>query len=608
MRSLKGDFPGVAMPCSGTKIIHLGQQPALPDRFGGVVRGAGQRPEAMKPRSAHFQRAWLSVPGSTPEACAPGMFRRAFAVPLLTLILALFIRLPALLSSPLQSYDIIIKHGRIVDGTGNPWFSADIAIKDGRIAKIGHIDPGQAERVIDAANRIVAPGFIDVHTHVEGDLERIPTADNFVRMGVTTIVTGNCGSSRLPLGEYLAALEKQGISLNVASLVGHNSVRRRVMGMEAREPTPQELEQMRQWVEQAMQEGAVGFSTGLIYEPGSYAKTDEIIQLARAAARQGGIYVTHMRDEGNQIHEAIREALLIGQQAGCPVNISHFKVSSKKRWGDSRLTVQLVAEARQRGQLVTVDQYVYPASSTSLASVLPDWVFEGGNEKAIERLKDPTTRARIKKEMIETIKRSGFKDFSYAYVADFRPMPTFNGQNISAITKQVRGKSGVKEEAEQIVEMIIAGGARMVYHKMHERDIEHILRQPFTMIASDSGVQEFGRGVPHPRGYGNNPRVLAHYVREKGVIALEEAVGKMTSLPAQTFGFWDRGLIRPGLAADIVIFDEQKITDRATFDHPHQYPEGIEFVLVNGQIVIAEGQHTQARPGKILFGPGKIKP
>lgn len=518
------------------------------------------------------------------------------------LLFLFFFPVPILRQKP---YDAVIKNGRIVDGTGNPWFYADVAIKDGRIAHIGRINADEADNVIDAGGRVIAPGFIDVHTHVEGDLEQIPTADNFVRMGVTTIVTGNCGFSRTNIAQYLSQLQQQGVSLNVATLVGHNSIRQSVMKSDKREPTPEELAQMQQRVEQAMKDGAVGFSTGLIYVPGSFAKTDEIIELARIACQHGGLYATHMRNEGNQVDEAIREALLIGEQAGCPVNISHFKISSKKRWGDSRVTTQMVADARRRGQQVTVDQYVYPASSTSLASILPDWVFDGGTEKAIERLKDPSTRAKIRQETIAQIKQSGFKDFSYAYVASYRPDPSLNGKNISQITKQVRGKTGVQEEAEQIMDMVIAGGAGMVYHKMSEQDIEIILQQPFTMIASDAGVREPGRGRPHPRGTGNNPRVLAKYVRERKLISLEDAIRKMTSLPAQTFGFWDRGIIREGFAADLVVFDPQTVADKATFDDPHQYPVGIEHVLVNGQLVIHQGQHTGARPGRILFGAAR---
>jgi len=505
------------------------------------------------------------------------------------------------------TYDLVIKNGRIVDGTGNPWFIADIGIREGRIAAIGRIRPEEAARVLDAQGLIVAPGFIDVHTHVEGGILRRPTAENFLRMGVTTVVTGNCGGSWLPIGDALGRLQEQGLSINLATLIGHNAVRRAVMGEDAREPTPEELERMKQLVDRAMREGAVGLSTGLIYIPGTYAKTDEIVELARVVARYGGIYASHIRNEGNGVLEAVREAIAIGERAGIPVQISHFKVSSKKLWGESRRTVQLVYEARARGLPVTVDQYVYPASSTGLETLLPSWVHDGGRAKAVERLRDPKLRERIKREMIRTIRDQGFKDYAYAYVAQYRPDPSFNGKNIAEITRLVRRKASVEEQAEQIIEMFLASESRvqMVYHKMNERDVEHILRQPFTMIASDAGVLEPGQGVPHPRGYGNNARVLGRYVREKALLSWEEAIRKMTSLPAQVFGFWDRGVIRPGLAADVVLFDPERIADRATFENPHQYAEGIRHVLVNGVLVIQDGQHTGARPGRILYGPGK---
>ena len=504
-------------------------------------------------------------------------------------------------------YDWVIRNGRIVDGSGNPWFPADIAVKDGKIVALGRINPGEAAQVIDAQNMIIAPGFIDVHAHVEGGILRNPAAENFLRMGVTTVVTGNCGGSWLPLGEAFRSLEATGVSLNLASLIGHNTVRRAVMRDEARDPTPEELERMKQLVDQAMREGAVGLSTGLIYIPGTFAKTDEIVELAKVVARYHGIYASHIRNEENEVAQAITEALTVGERAGVPVEISHFKISSKKLWGQSPMTIGLVRQARERGLAVTVDQYAYPASSTGLDVLIPSWVHDGGRAKAVERLRDPQMRRKIVAEMIADIRRMGFKDFSYAYVANYPPEPRFNGKNIAQITAQLRRKNTPEQQAEQIIEMFLASNSRiqMVYHKMNERDVDLIMQQPFTMIASDAGVLEFGQGVPHPRGYGNNARVLGRYVREKRLLRLEEAIRKMTSLPAQTFQIWDRGLIRPGMAADIVIFDEQKITDRASFDNPHQFPEGIRYVLVNGQLVINEGVHTGARPGRILYGHGK---
>jgi N-acyl-D-amino-acid deacylase len=504
-------------------------------------------------------------------------------------------------------FDIAIINGRIVDGTGNPWFYGAVAIKGDRIVQVGAVDPQRAARVIDAKGMIVAPGFIDVHTHVEGNLAAVPTADNFIYMGVTSLVTGNCGSSALQVGDFLSQLEAKGISANIATLVGHGSVRREVMKEEARDPSADELNQMRALVERAMRDGAVGMSTGLIYVPGTYAKTAEVAELARVVARYGGVYATHMRDEGNQVTDSIKEALAIGEQAGLPVEISHFKVSSKKRWGDSRTTCQMVADARARGQQVTVDQYVYTASSTSLNTLLPTWALEGGRDKAKARLDDPATRAKIKAEMIQSLGKNGFKDFSYAVVAGYQPEPAYEGKSITEITKLARGKSGPEEEAEQIITMYLAGSAGMIFHKMSEPDVERIVAQPYTMIASDSGVIRMNNGVPHPRGYGNNARVFARYVREKKLIGIEDAVRKMTSLPAATFRLWDRGLIRPGMAADIVIFDENKIADRATFDKPHQYAEGFAFVLVNGRAVIDGGKHTGATPGRALYGPGRAR-
>ncbi|MDT4952014.1 MAG: N-acyl-D-amino-acid deacylase [Acidobacteriota bacterium] len=513
------------------------------------------------------------------------------------------VNLPLAQQPAMPAYDLLIVNGRVVDGTGNPWFRADVAIKDGRIARIGHIDPGQAREVIDARGQIVAPGFIDVHTHVES-IYKQPEAENFVRMGVTSLVTGNCGYSETDIGKFLGRIKEQPLAVNLATLIAHGSVRSKVMGLDNRAPTPEELQKMEAMVEQGMKNGAVGLSTGLIYVPGTYAKTDEIVALARMVARYNGLYATHMRNEGTGVVEAIRESIGIGEQAGLPVEISHFKISSRKLWGQSDVTLGLVREARQRGLVVTVDQYAYTASSTSLDVRLPEWALAGGREEGKKRLADKETRERIIGEMKEGLKKSGFKDYDYAVVASYAPNPSFNGKSIKAITKEVRGKSDLKSQIEQILEMYAAGGAGMVYHGMSEEDVKEIMREPFTMIASDSGVRRFGEGVPHPRGYGNNARVLGHYVRELHLITLEDAIRKMTSLPAQTFNLRDRGLLREGYAADVVIFDDAKISERSTFEQPHQYAAGISFVIVNGQAVLANSEMTQARPGMALRGPG----
>ncbi len=500
-------------------------------------------------------------------------------------------------------YDLLITNARIVDGSGNPWFRADIAIKDGRIARVGRLGPESASRTIDARGQIVAPGFIDVHTHVES-IYNLPAAENFVRMGVTTLVTGNCGSSTTDVAEFLGRMKEKPLAVNLATLIAHGSVRRRVMGLDDRAPTPEELKQMEGVVEQGMKDGAVGLSTGLIYTPGTYAKTDEIVALARVAARFGGLYATHMRNEGDKVADAIRESIQIGEQAGLPVDISHFKISNKKLWGQTPMTLGLVRDARARGLAVTVDQYAYTASSTSLDSRFPSWLRAGGFDEAKKRLADKETRERVIKEIKESLKKSGFKDYSFAVVAAYGRDKSFNGKSIAEITKEVRKKSDVTSQIEQMLEMYEAGGASMIYHGMSEDDVKLIMQEPFTMIASDSGVRQVDESVPHPRGYGNNARVLGRYVRELKLITLEDAVRKMTSLPAQTFGFRDRGLIREGLAADLVIFDENTIIDQATFDKPHQFPLGISYVLVNGAAVLENAQMTTTRPGVALRGSG----
>ena len=502
-------------------------------------------------------------------------------------------------------FDLVIINARIVDGTGNPWFRGSIAIKDGRIARVGRFDTSGARQTIDAGGKIVAPGFIDVHTHTE-DIYENPTAENFIRMGVTSLVTGNCGGSDLDIGAFLGRIKSKPLAVNIASLIGHNTVRSKVMGLDDRAPTADEQARMDGYVEQAMKDGAVGLATGLIYLPGTFAKTEEVVALAKSASKYGGIYASHIRDEGNDVVKAIEEAINIGEQANMPVEISHFKISSKALWGQTATTIGLVEAARKRGLMVTVDQYAYPASSTSLDSRLPSWAIAGGRAEGKKRLADPATRKKVADEIKEDVKKKKFKDLSYAFVASYRPNPEFNGKNIKEIAKIARGKDNLDAQIEQFIEMYEKGGAGMVYQAMDERDVQNIMRQPFTMIASDSGVRTFGSGVPHPRGYGNNARVLGRYVRELKIITLEDAIRKMTSLPAQTFGLRDRGLIREGYAADLVIFDDAKIADLATFDKPHQYAEGFSDVIVNGEIVFDGASMTGKMSGQALYGPGRM--
>jgi len=525
------------------------------------------------------------------------------------LLLVCVLTLPAAIVHPVSSasqptpYDLVIRNARVIDGSGKPAFKADIAIKDGRIARLGKIKASEARQAIDAQGQIVAPGFIDVHTHVES-IYSLPAAENFIRMGVTSLITGNCGTSTTDVAQFLGRLKEIPITVNLGTLIAHGSVRRKVMGLDDRAPTPDELKQMEAVVEQGMKDGAVGLSTGLIYVPGIYAKTDEIVALAKVAAHYGGLYATHMRNEGEFVADAIKESIQIGEQAGLPVEISHFKISNRKLWGQSPMTIGLVQAARTRGLRVTVDQYAYTASSTSLDSRLPAWLRAGGFEAAKKRLAEPGTRERVVAEMTEGLSRSGFKDYDYAVVASYEPDQSFNGKSIARITKEVTGKTDVQSQIEQIVKMYEAGGAGMIYHGMDENDVQRIMKEPFTMIASDSGVRQADESVPHPRGYGNNARVLGHYVRELKLISLEDAVRKMTSLPAQTFGLSDRGFVREGFAADLVIFDKNKIIDRATYDNPHQFPAGFSYVLVNGEVVLLGDQLTAARPGVALLGHG----
>jgi N-acyl-D-amino-acid deacylase len=502
-----------------------------------------------------------------------------------------------------QSFDTVIKNGKILDGTGNSWYYADIGIKDGKIAFIGKITDS-ATQTLDATGLIVAPGFIDVHAHIEGSDLRIPTADNFIHDGVTTVVTGNCGSSNIDMAQYFHRLDSTKLSINVATLIGHNSVRREVMGESMRYPSADEQQQMEALVTQAMEHGAVGFSTGLIYVPGTYSKTEEVVGLAKAASKYGGVYASHIRDEGDHVHDAIREAIEVGRAANMPVEISHFKVTYKPNWGRSAETISLVERARKDGIDVTIDQYPYVASSTTLNTTVPNWTFSGGQDSLLIRLANPVTREQIKKEMLANLKKKGFKNYSYAVVARYAPDSTYNGKSISEINKLRGNKSKASEEAETILNLIPSGRVQMIYFSMQEDDLKRILAYPFNMIASDAGIVSYGNNMPHPRAYGTNARVLGRYVREQKVITLEEAIRRMTSLPAQKFNLHDRGLLKAGLAADIVIFNPETVSDQATFSNPHQYSTGFVYVLVNGEVIINQGTHTQVRSGKVLRGPG----
>ena len=508
-----------------------------------------------------------------------------------------------LISLPLcaETYDLIIRHASLIDGTGAPARPGDLAIRAGRIAAIGQLPAGStAPTEIDAAGHVVAPGFIDVHTHSE-DLNDLPTAENFLRMGVTTIVTGNCGGSKLEVGAFFDQLTRTGVSLNVATLIGHNTVRFQVMGGSfMRPPTPAELEKMCALVEQAMQEGAVGLSTGLIYLPGSFAKTDEIIALAKVAAAHGGIYASHMRYENSRILEALDELTTVAREAKIPAEVSHIKLSSPNAWGRAEEILAYLDRARAAGLKITQGQYAYTASSTGISALIAAEFREGGAARYKERLADPAIKAQMVGEMKDSIAKGKRGDFTYAVVANFKPDPRFNGKTIPQCAQLFRGAATLDDQIETILDIEARGGAQGVFHGMSEPDLKKFLTQPLTMIASDSGIRKFGEAVPHPRGYGNNARILGRYVRDQKVISIEDAVRKMTSLPARTFRLGERGELHPGAIADVVIFDPATVNDPSTYDDPHHYATGFSDVIVNGIPVIRAGQLTPARPGQAV--------
>ena len=497
------------------------------------------------------------------------------------------------------AYDVIIRHGRVVDGTGNPAFFADVGVKNGRIAAIGRISGG-AKAEIDARGLAVAPGFIDVHTHAD-DVATMPKAENFVRMGVTTIVAGNCGGSGLDMAKFFREIERANVAVNVATLVGHNTVRRKAMGGDFdRVPTPGELANMKALVEQAMKDGAVGLSTGLIYQPGVFSRTDEIVELAKVAAAYGGIYTSHMRHEDTKIYQALDEVFQVAREAHMRAEVSHIKLAGPTAWGQAEKVLAYIEKAREEGLDVTQDQYSYTASSTALSQLIPDTALEGGRGEFTRRIADPAQKAKIIAEMKESLRRKGRSDFAYAVIASDKHDPSLDGLNLVEAAKAKRGSDSVDDQIELILEIQAHGGASGVFHGMNEEDLQTFMRHPNTMIACDSGLRKLGEGVPHPRGYGNNARVLARYVRELKVLRLEDAIRKMTSLPANTFHFQGRGELREGNWADIVIFDPGKVQDTSTYKDPHHYAVGIPYVLVNGVVVLKDGVHTGAKAGQAL--------
>ncbi|WP_395743628.1 amidohydrolase family protein [Prosthecobacter sp.] len=510
----------------------------------------------------------------------------------LRLLFSLLLAGPALAAD----FDLLITHAQIADGSGGALAAGSIAVKGGRIVAVGQVE-GSAAEVIDAGGKVAAPGFIDAHTHSE-DICLIPVAENFLRMGVTTIITGNCGHSRTDVGKFFEEIEESKVALNVATLIGHGSVREQGMGGSfIRAPNAEQLATMTGLVDQAMKDGAVGLSTGLIYVPGSFAKTDELIALAKVAAAHDGIYVSHMRYETARIFEALDEIVRIATEAKVRAEVSHIKLSGPTAWGKAGEVLAVLDKARAKGLKITHDQYTYTASSTGLRQTLPDAALEGEHADFVARISDPEKKAAIIARMAEMRTRQGRKDYSYAVIARCKADPSLNGKSIPEAAKIRRGNDALNDQIEVILEIEAQGGASAIFHGMNEEDLQIFMKHPLTMIASDGGPRRLGEDVPHPRSYGNNARVLGRYVRELKMFTLPEAVRRMTSLPAQKFHLKDRGMIKPGAHADIVIFDPGKVADPSTFSDPHHYAEGFTEVIVNGGVVIRDSKLTEVRSG-----------
>lgn len=518
-------------------------------------------------------------------------------------------------------FDIVFKNARVLDGTGAPWFVADVAVKDGIVARIGAVE-GEARAMVDACGKYLSPGFIDAHSHSDLPLVVNPTADSKVMQGVTTEIIGQCGSSGAPRGlglirhsgddeeeadidapkwtdmaSYMKLLEDQGTSVNVAPLVGHGKVRRQVMGVENRDPDERELTLMKRLVDEAMEQGAFGMSTGLIYVPGRYSRTEEVIELAKVVAKHNGCYFTHLRSEGAKLLEALREAIDIGFAAGVPVQVSHFKVMGEANWGMVKHSIAMVEKAREEGLDITADQYPYIASSTGLGSPVPVSAWRGG--KGSELLNDPVERQKI----LDSLRARANWDKIVVASLENRGDQQFIGKSIEEVGK-AQGISA--EEAAFGLLQRNGGVVSIVNFAMSEDDVRTVMRQPWVMVGSDGRAYNIktAKGQPHPRSYGTFVRTLGRYVREHKLLRLEEAIRKMTSLPAWRIGLQDRGVLREGMRADAVLFDADTVIDNATFTAPHQYPTGVEWVLVNGVPVVRNGEHTGARPGMVLRHKG----
>ncbi len=501
-------------------------------------------------------------------------------------------------------YDVIVSGARVVDGSGSPWFLADIGIRGDTIAAVGALGNASAGIRIDATGMVAAPGFIDIHSHGRRGLAAVPTAENYLREGVTTIVEGQDGSSPVPIAPFLDGIRKMPVSINFATFVGQGSIRQALIGLANRPATPAEIGKMKEMAAQAMRDGAFGLSTGLFYVPGNFTPTEEVIELAKVVGKMGGIHISHMRDESAHVLDSVRETIRIGEEGGLPTQITHHKMIGQPSWGDSVKSLKLVEEARARGVDVTIDQYPYAASSTGLAALVPQWALEGGQKSTSERLAAPDERARIKAAIVHNLKVDrGAGDPKNVAIVNCPFDRTLAGKNLTQLTEARGEESTMENAAETVMELVNRGGCSAIYHAIAEEDVVRIMRSPFTMIASDGEIPVFGQAAPHPRSYGTFARVLGVYVREKNVLTLEDAVRKMSAYPAQRLKIWDRGMLRPGMKADVVVFDPATVADRSEYDKPHQYSVGVHDVLVNGKFVLRQDQVTAERPGRVLVGP-----
>ena len=522
--------------------------------------------------------------------------------------------------------DILITGGTVIDGSGAAGRRADVAIAGDRIRAVEPLPAAPAARVIDASGLVVAPGFIDMHSHADFTLPALPTANSKVHQGFTLEVVGNCGASPAPLDEssrqavidaaglvgpplawdwssvasFVDRLRQQGTSVNVALLVGHGTIRIGAMGTSDAAPTPAQLEAMTTEVRRAMDDGALGLSTGLIYPPGVYAAVAEIVALARAAADAGGLYASHIRGEGDTLLEAIAEAIEVGRRARVPVEISHLKAAGRANWPKMAQAIALIDAARAEGLDVTADMYPYRAGSTTLSALLPAWAHVGGRAALLARLRDPAERARLR----DALDGAGMRrdaGWDAIFICSCPARPECEGRSLADLAAE-RGVA----PADAVLDLLREARAEadMILFMMSEENVGLGLRHPQVMIGSDgegrAAEGPASAGKPHPRNYGTCPRFLGHYVREQRLVSLEDAIRKMTSLPAGKLRLRDRGLLQPGCLADVVVFDPETVADTATFADPHRYPHGIPWVLVNGQPVIAEGRHTGARPGRVV--------